>query len=127
MSLRIIASSRFFRCGRLPEPHDCRSPYRRNEPGRHARGDAKSHVRLRGRASGTRAPSRFRPCAIRSTIVAKQNKPVRRNPMINRRTFAALLAGTIAAPKRAWSEPVTAKTVFYTSVGPEMTLFDIDL
>jgi hypothetical protein len=36
--------------------------------------------------------------------------------MINRRTFAALLAGTVAAPKRAWSEPVTAKTVFYTSV-----------
>ena len=47
--------------------------------------------------------------------------------MINRRTFAALLAGTVAAPKRAWSEPVTAKTVFYTSVGPEMTLFDIDI
>jgi hypothetical protein len=39
--------------------------------------------------------------------------------MINRRTFAALLAGTVAAPKRAWSEPVTAKTVFYTSVGPD--------
>ena len=47
--------------------------------------------------------------------------------MINRRTFAALLAGTVAAPKRAWSEPVTAKTVFYTSVGPDMTLFDIDI
>ena len=47
--------------------------------------------------------------------------------MINRRTFAALLAGTVAAPKRAWSEPVTAKTVFYTSVGPELTLFDIDI
>ena len=47
--------------------------------------------------------------------------------MINRRTFAALLAGTVAAPKRAWSEPVTAKTVFYTSVGPDMTLFDIDV
>jgi len=47
--------------------------------------------------------------------------------MINRRTFAALLAGTVAAPKRAWSEPVTGKTVFYTSVGPELTLFDIDI
>ena len=47
--------------------------------------------------------------------------------MINRRTFAALLAGTVAAPKRAWSEPVTAKTVFYTSVGPDLTLFDIDV
>jgi 6-phosphogluconolactonase len=47
--------------------------------------------------------------------------------MINRRTFAALLAGTVAVPKRAWSEPVTGKTVFYTSVGPELTLFDIDI
>ena len=35
--------------------------------------------------------------------------------MIKRRTFAALLAGTVAAPKRAWSEPVTG----HTSVGPE--------
>jgi 6-phosphogluconolactonase len=47
--------------------------------------------------------------------------------MINRRTFGALLAGTLAAPKRAWSQQVTAKTVFYSSVGPELSLFDIDV
>ena len=38
--------------------------------------------------------------------------------MINRRTFGALLAGAAAAPKYAWSQQVTGKTVFYASVGP---------
>src|SRR5262245_52733838 len=47
--------------------------------------------------------------------------------MINRRTFTALLAGTVAAPKRAWSQQVTAKTVFYASTGPELALFDVDV
>jgi 6-phosphogluconolactonase (cycloisomerase 2 family) len=47
--------------------------------------------------------------------------------MINRRTFAALLAGTVAAPKSAWSQSVTAKTVYYASVGPELSLFDVDI
>src|SRR4030088_3007884 len=47
--------------------------------------------------------------------------------MINRRTFAALLAGTVAAPKSAWSQSVTAKTVYYASVGPELSLFDVDV
>ena len=47
--------------------------------------------------------------------------------MINRRTFTALLAGTVAAPNRAWSQHVTAKTVFYASTGPELALFDVDV
>ena len=47
--------------------------------------------------------------------------------MINRRTFTALLAGTVAAPNRAWSQQVTAKTVFYASTGPQLTLFDVDV
>src|SRR5262249_1650742 len=47
--------------------------------------------------------------------------------MINSRTFTALLAGTVAAPNRAWSQQVTAKTVFYASTGPELTLFDVDV
>src|SRR5262245_20057960 len=47
--------------------------------------------------------------------------------MINRRTFTALFAGTVAAPKRAWSQQVTAKTVFYASTGPELALFDVDV
>src|SRR5262249_31442562 len=47
--------------------------------------------------------------------------------MINRRSFTALLAGTVAAPNRAWSQQVTAKTVFYASTGPELVLFDVDV
>ena len=47
--------------------------------------------------------------------------------MINRRTFTALLAGTVAAPNRAWSQQVTAKTAFYASTGPELALFDVDV
>ena len=47
--------------------------------------------------------------------------------MINRRTFGALLAGAAAAPKYAWSQQVTGKTVFYASVGPELALYDIDI
>jgi len=47
--------------------------------------------------------------------------------VINRRAFTALLAGTVAAPNRAWSQHVTAKTVFYASTGPELALFDVDV
>ena len=47
--------------------------------------------------------------------------------MINRRTFGALLAGAVAAPRSAWSQSVTAKTVYYTGVGPELSLYDIDV
>jgi 6-phosphogluconolactonase len=47
--------------------------------------------------------------------------------MINRRTFNALLAGTIAMPATTRAQtPAKARTVFYQSVGPELALFDID-
>ncbi len=46
--------------------------------------------------------------------------------MLNRRTFAALLAGSVAAPRTTWSEPVQGKTVFYASTGGELALYDID-
>jgi hypothetical protein len=58
---------------------------------------------------------------------AATNRSIGGNAMINRRTFTALLAGTVAAPQSAWSQPVTKKTVFYASVGPELALFDIDV
>jgi 6-phosphogluconolactonase len=47
--------------------------------------------------------------------------------MINRRTFGALLAGAVATPKSAWSQAVTAKSVYYASVGPELSLYDVDI
>src|SRR5262249_4252887 len=50
--------------------------------------------------------------------------------MITRRTFAALAAGAAAVPQSvsqsAWSQTVTAKTVYYASVGPELSLYEID-
>src|SRR5713101_6890166 len=47
--------------------------------------------------------------------------------MINRRRFGMLLAGTAAAPRPTWSRDVTAKTVSYASVGPELSLYDVDI
>src|SRR4051794_19984789 len=118
-SLRIIVSSRFIPwCGR-------RRSIRHHDPSRNSRG---RHARAVSVSDCDMAIAGFRPRAIRATIAVKtKRKLIGGNPMINRRTFAALLAGTVATPKRAWSEPVTAKTVFYTSVGPELTLFDIDV
>jgi 6-phosphogluconolactonase len=47
--------------------------------------------------------------------------------MIDRRTFTALLAGTLATPRTAWSQSMTNKAVFYASVGPALTLYDLDV
>lgn len=47
--------------------------------------------------------------------------------MIDRRTFTALLAGTVAAPRISWSQSMTGKAVFYASVGPALTLHHIDV
>ena len=47
--------------------------------------------------------------------------------MIDRRTFAALLAGAAIAPRPSRGQGTTAKTVFYASVGPDLTLYDIDV
>jgi len=46
--------------------------------------------------------------------------------MLNRRTFSALIAGAAIAPNTSWGQSVTAKTVFYSAVGPDLTLYDID-
>jgi len=46
--------------------------------------------------------------------------------MIDRRAFATLLAGAIAAPRLSWAEDLKGKTVLYSSIGPALTLFDLD-
>lgn len=48
--------------------------------------------------------------------------------MIDRRSFASLLAGAVAAPGLAWSQgqDLKGKTVIYASIGPDLTLYDID-
>src|SRR5438876_11846053 len=51
--------------------------------------------------------------------------------MIDRRTFTTLLAGTIAAPQMAphmaWGQGAKGKTVFYSSVGGDLTLYSMDV
>jgi 6-phosphogluconolactonase len=47
--------------------------------------------------------------------------------MINRRTFAALAAASIAAAKNAWAQTARGKTVFYSAVGPDLTHYDMDV
>jgi 6-phosphogluconolactonase (cycloisomerase 2 family) len=46
--------------------------------------------------------------------------------MIDRRTFAALLGGAVAAPGLSWAQELKGKTVLYSSVGPALTLLDLD-
>jgi len=47
--------------------------------------------------------------------------------MIDRRSFTALVAGAVATPRTAWSQMTSSKTVFYASVGPALTLYQIDI
>jgi len=49
--------------------------------------------------------------------------------MMDRRTFAMLLAGSLAAPRLAWGlrAAVRSKTVFYSSVGGDLTLYGMDI
>ena len=47
--------------------------------------------------------------------------------MISRRSFSGLIAGSIAMPSVSWGQAVKAKTVYYASIGPELTLFDLDV
>src|SRR5882672_944368 len=47
--------------------------------------------------------------------------------MIDRRMFTTLLAGAAIAPRTSWGQPVTGKTVFYSGVGPDLTLYDMDV
>src|SRR4051794_38125656 len=46
--------------------------------------------------------------------------------MITRRTFATLLAGSMLAPATSRGQAM-GKTVYYASIGPELSWFDIDV
>ena len=51
--------------------------------------------------------------------------------MIDRRTFTTLLAGSVASSGLgstvSWGQASKGKTVFYSSTGPDLTLYDIDV
>ena len=46
--------------------------------------------------------------------------------MIDRRTFATLLAGVVAAPRLSRAQGANGKVVFYASLGPELTLYSVN-
>ena len=47
--------------------------------------------------------------------------------MVDRRTFTTPLAGTIAAPAASFAQNSAARNVFYSAVGPELTLYGVDV
>jgi 6-phosphogluconolactonase len=47
--------------------------------------------------------------------------------MVDRRTFATLLAAAIAAPKTTFAQSSPMRNVFYSAVGPELTLYNVDV
>jgi 6-phosphogluconolactonase len=47
--------------------------------------------------------------------------------MVDRRTFTALLAATIAAPKATFAQSPTMRNAFYSAVGGELTLYGVDV
>ena len=47
--------------------------------------------------------------------------------MVDRRTFTTLLVGGIAAPGASFAQNSKVKNVFYSGVGPELTLYSIDV
>jgi 6-phosphogluconolactonase len=46
--------------------------------------------------------------------------------MVDRRTFNTLLAATIAAPAASFGQTMARKNVFYSAIGPELTLYSVD-
>src|SRR4030095_6571745 len=47
--------------------------------------------------------------------------------MMNRRDVAALMASSLAFGSSAWAQAVSPKTMFFASVGPVLTLYEIDV
>jgi 6-phosphogluconolactonase len=47
--------------------------------------------------------------------------------MVDRRTFTTLVAATIAAPKTTFAQSSMMRSVFYSAVGPELTLYSVDV
>src|SRR5580700_170552 len=60
------------------------------------------------------------------------NDPIKKiiteETMVDRRTFTALLAGTIVAPRASFGQSsMTTRNAFYASAGPELTLYSVDV
>src|SRR5438046_6331504 len=57
--------------------------------------------------------------------MAPGNSPSEVIMMFNRRTFSTMLVGAVAAPRISFAQ-AGAKSAFYSSVGPELTHFEVD-
>src|SRR5882672_8518008 len=51
--------------------------------------------------------------------------------MIDRRTFTTLLGGAVVAPQLpsapSWGQAMKRQTVFYSAVGPDLSLYSLDV
>src|SRR5881296_801884 len=48
-------------------------------------------------------------------------------PMVSRRTFLSLVAGSLAAPRWSVAQPVSQQVALYANVGAELTHYDVDV
>src|SRR5437773_6059970 len=47
--------------------------------------------------------------------------------MLSRRTLLSLIAGSLAAPRLASTQPAAQKVALYANVGPDLTHYDVDV
>jgi hypothetical protein len=78
-----------------------------------------------GRANHSRNPLCDLP--DHSRMIPYPAKTATEEAMVDRRTFTTLLLGGIAAPKVSLAADSKAKNVFYASIGPELTLYSVDV
>src|SRR4029453_3735011 len=48
-------------------------------------------------------------------------------PMVSRRTFLSLVAGSLAAPRWSVAQPASPKVALYANVGAELTHYEVDV
>src|SRR6266699_6665785 len=48
-------------------------------------------------------------------------------PMVSRRTFVSLVAGSMAAPRWSFAQPASQKFALYANVGADLTHYDVDV
>src|SRR5712691_11446404 len=48
-------------------------------------------------------------------------------PMVSRRTFLSLVAGSLAAPRWSVAQPASQKVALYANVGADLTHYDVDV
>src|SRR4030095_11991314 len=67
--------------------------------------------------------------AYHQATESSNHKPQRGHSMMDRRAFATLLAGSIGARRLLWGQGAGTKrkTVLYSSVGGDLTLYSMDI